>query len=146
MPKTTPPIDFDLSTFTPYRMSIAAQKLSEGWAREYRARFDISIPEWRVLAHLSQSNGVSVRDIEHRVAMEKSKVSRAAARLEEAGFIAKTTNDQDRRLVHLALTESGKTLMAQLLPIALAYDRALTEALGDTKAGLTAALDKLLSD
>src|SRR6056297_1094233 len=86
--------DFDLGRFTPYRLAVAAEKTSEELARQYHARFGISIPEWRVLVHLAQpidgAETVSVRDIEARVAMEKSKVSRAAKRLEASGHIEKT--------------------------------------------------------
>ena len=58
------------------------------FARRYGAESGISIPEWRVLAHLAEGGPVSVRDIHARVDMDKSKVSRAAARLEEAGLKA----------------------------------------------------------
>ena len=38
--------------------------------------------EWRVIANLTQKEAVSVRDIFERVDMDKSKVSRAASRLD----------------------------------------------------------------
>ena len=61
------------------------------------------------------------RMIEARVGMEKSKVSRAAARLEDQGFIEKRVNETDRRLVQLTLTQKGRSLMAELLPLAAAF-------------------------
>ena len=64
---------FDLAGFSAYRLTVAAQKLSDAFARQYRDQFGISNPEWRVLVHISQSDGTSIRDIEARVAMEKSK-------------------------------------------------------------------------
>ena len=76
--------EFDLAGFLPYRLAVAARRTSEELARQYRSRFGISIPEWRVLVHLAQAGDVSVRDIEARVAMEKYMVSRAAKRLREA--------------------------------------------------------------
>jgi DNA-binding MarR family transcriptional regulator len=138
--------DFDLMRFTPYRLAVAAQKLSEGLARQYRSRFGISIPEWRVLVHLLQADDVSVRDIELRVAMEKSKVSRAASRLETAGYIVKRTNEADRRLLHLALTPKGRALMAELLPLAMAFQAQIAAQLGPALAGLETGLDRLLKD
>lgn len=98
---------FDLAGFSAYRLTVAAQKLSDAFARQYRDQFGISNPEWRVLVHISQSDGTSIRDIEARVAMEKSKVSRAAKRLEQAGYISKQINKTDRRLLHLHLTSKG---------------------------------------
>lgn len=141
--------DFDLDGFTPYRLAVAAQKLSEQLAKQYRVQFGISIPEWRVLVHLSRAAGnvaVSVRDIEARVAMEKSKVSRAASRLEENGYIKKTVNDTDRRLVHLSLTDMGRALMAELLPLAIAFQQEIAAQLDETMTGFEAGLDRLLNE
>lgn len=138
--------DFDLMRFTPYRLAVAAQKLSEELARQYRKQFGISIPEWRVLVHLAHSDDVSVRDIEVRVAMEKSKVSRAASRLETAGYIAKRVNEADRRLVQLALTPKGQALMAELIPLANAFQSEIEARLGGTLKGFEAGLDNLLKD
>lgn len=137
---------FDLTRFTPYRLSVAAERVSDGLARQYRQRFGISVAEWRVLAHLYHSGGVSVRDIEARVAMEKSKVSRAAARLEAAGHVAKQTDPRDRRLVQLVLTEAGQALMRDLLPLATGYQAALEARLGPAFAAFEAALQTLLDE
>lgn len=145
-PANLPP--FDLANFTPYRLAVAAEKTSEALARQYRDRFGISIPEWRVLVHLGQPlDGVatvSVRDIEERVAMEKSKVSRAAKRLESSGYIVKTVDAGDRRLVRLALTDKGRQLMADLLPLAIAYQQQIETLLGEAFAGLETGLDAIL--
>ena len=138
--------DFDLSRFTPYRLTVAAERTSEELARQYRDRFGISIPEWRVLVHLAHSGDVSVRDIEARVAMEKSKVSRAATRLEKSGLIRKEVNSGDRRLVSLALTDKGRSLMAELLPLAQAYQDQLEARLADAFAGFEGGLDRLLRE
>lgn len=94
------------------------------------SKFGISIPEWRVIFHLHTTGAVSVREIFQRVDMDKSKVSRAASRLQEAGLISKKTNPADRRLVELALTDKGRALMAEITPLALDYERQLMEKLG----------------
>ena len=137
---------FDLAGFSPYRLTVAAQKLSDVFARQYRDQFGISNPEWRVLVHLSQADGTSVRDIEARVAMEKSKVSRAAKRLEQAGYISKQINKTDRRLLHLHLTAEGQSLMTELLPLANRFQQEMETRLGKAFAGLEAGLDKILED
>lgn len=143
---TDAPSPFDLMHFMPYRMAAAAQLLSDQLAELYRARCDLSNAEWRVMAHLAYSGNVSVRDIEARVGMEKSKVSRAAARLEDQGFIEKRVNETDRRLVQLTLTEKGRSLMAELLPLAAAFQADVERRLGSTFVGLEAALDRLLGE
>lgn len=137
--------NFDLSAFLPYRLSVAAARVSRALARRYQDEFGLSIPEWRVLAHLSGSAGgpISVRDIEARADMEKSRVSRAVARLEAAGYLRKSAGPGDRRLLDLALTEAGQALMARLIPVALGYQADLIRHLGPEAAALIAALDAL---
>ncbi len=132
---------FDLNDFLPYQLAVAAAHVSRGFAELYRAEFGLSIPEWRVLAHLSQSGTVSVREIQARVDMDKSKVSRAAARLEAAGLIEKRSHGVDRRLLDMSLTTAGRDLMARIVPIAQAYEAEVMARLagaGDFRAGLRA--------
>lgn len=137
---------FDLSAYLPYRMTIAAEKLSNSLAQRYRTQFGISIAEWRVLVHLLDSGEVSVRDLEQRVSLEKSKASRAASRLETEGYITKGRNTQDRRLIKLALTDKGRALMADLVPIALAFQVRLDEVISQHMGPLNAALDRILDE
>lgn len=143
-PKQFP--EFDLDTFTPYRLAAAARRTSEALARQYRHRFGISVAEWRVLVHLAHSGVVSVRDIEARVSMPKYEVSRAATALEAAGYIAKATSAADRRLVDLSLTDTGRALMQQILPLARAFQAEIETRLGSAFAGFEAGLDKLLAE
>lgn len=139
---TVPP-RFDLATFLPYQLAVAAARISRGFADRYRAEFGLTIPEWRVLAHLAQSGAVSVREIHQRVDMDKSKVSRAAARLEEAGLVEKRANPEDRRLLDMRLTDHGRALVARILPVALAYQAEVLARLGPDAAPFRRALERL---
>lgn len=137
------PSAFDLDGFLPYQLSVAAARVSRAFADRYREEFGISVPEWRVLAHLAADAAVSVREIHARVEMDKSKVSRAAARLEEAGLVAKRVNPGDRRLLELTLTPEGRALVARILPVAQAFQAEIETLLGETAPGLRAALARL---
>ena len=134
---------FDLEGFLPYRLAVAASHVSREFAALYRDRFGISLPEWRILAHLSQTDEVSVRDIHERVDMDKSKVSRAATRLEESGLIEKRTNPNDRRLVSLSLTDGGRKLIGQIIPVAEAFQDQLLSRLGSIAPDLDQGLSRL---
>lgn len=136
-------MSFPLDDFLPYRLSVAAARVSRRFAALYGAEAGISNPEWRVLAHLTQAGSVSVRDVFARVDMDKSKVSRAAARLEEAGLVQKTGDPRDRRLVALSLTPAGERLMARFGEIAAAFQEELLFELGPDAAGLDRALERL---
>ena len=137
-------MSFDLDQFLPYRLSVAAAQLSRRFAARYAAEAGLSIPEWRVLAHLAHSGAVSVRDINARVNLDKSVVSRAAARLEQAGWVRKSANDADRRLVVLELTPEGQALMTRLGRIAEDFQAELLAELGRDAAALRRALDGII--
>lgn len=139
-------MSFDLTAFLPYQLAVAAARVSRGFAERYRAEFGLTIPEWRVLAHLAQSGAVSVREINARVDMDKSKVSRAAARLEASGLIEKRENAEDRRLLDMRLTDKGRDLVARILPIADQYQADLLAQLGTDGPAFRAALLTLLRD
>lgn len=122
---------FKLDNFLPYQIAVLSSRISAEFARHYRKAYGISVSEWRVVAHLSQADSVSVREIHKRVDMDKPKVSRAASRLEEAGYVTKTVNPKDRRLVELSLTDKGHEMIRTLTPIANAYQAELEAALSD---------------
>lgn len=135
--------EFDLHAYLPYRLTVTAAQLSTKLSRQYRTQFDISIPEWRILLNLGYSGSGSVRDIEKRVNLEKSKVSRGVSRLEAKGYLTKSVDSSDRRLLKLALTDDGVDLLGRLIPIAKAYQEALEAQLGELAGPLHAALDHL---
>ena len=121
---------FQLSDFLPYQLAVAAAHVSREFSTRYRREFGLSIPEWRVLAHIAVEGGVSVREIQARVDMDKTKVSRAAAKLVSNGLIEKRAQPADRRLLDMRLTDKGADVFARLTPIADAYQAELLASLG----------------
>ncbi|MEM6479833.1 MAG: MarR family transcriptional regulator, partial [Pseudomonadota bacterium] len=76
----------------------------------------------------------SVREIARDADMEKSRVSRAVARLEGRGLIARAADGTDKRLLALKLTASGSAMVEKILPHASDYAEALFARLDDPKA------------
>ena len=135
---------FDLDAFLPYQLAVLSVRISRGFSTLYQHKFGISVAEWRVVAHLSQAGTVSVREIHERVDMDKSKVSRAASRLEATGYITKTANPEDGRLVALALTAKGRAMIDDLAPLARAYQDSVLAELGPDAPAFRAAIERLL--
>lgn len=138
--------DFDLERYLPYQFVVLSARLSSNLAKQYKKEFGISIPEWRVLLNVGYSKDLSVRDIEKRVSLERSKVSRAASKLEAKGYLAKQTDNRDRRLLQLTLTQEGIELLGKLIPIAESFQTELNLILGEDKAALQMALDRLMEE
>lgn len=136
--------DFNLDEFLPYQLAELSRRVSAQYSQHYRERYGISVAEWRVVAHLSQETAVSVREIHKRVGMDKPKVSRAASRLEEGGYVKKVVNEHDRRLVELSLTEKGHEMINTLAPIAAEYQAELMSHLGAEAPEFVANVRKLM--
>ncbi|MGB1213505.1 MAG: MarR family winged helix-turn-helix transcriptional regulator [Pikeienuella sp.] len=135
---------FNLDDFLPYQLAAAAERVSADFAVTYRAQFGLSIPEWRILAHLSQNDALSVRDLHQRAGLEKSKASRAAARLEASGLVEKKAGSVDKRLIELTLTAEGTAALTKLIPIARAFEDDIIASLTDQEqSALRSALQKL---
>ncbi|UUX51174.1 MarR family transcriptional regulator [Nisaea acidiphila] len=130
----------DLDRFLPYRLAVIASRVSKALSSLYAERFGISIPEWRVIAHLARSERISVRDIHGKVNLDKVKVSRAVSRLETAGLVRKSSNAADNRLLEISLTEEGWSVYRQIVPLASEFEK---ELLGALDAADRAALERI---
>jgi DNA-binding MarR family transcriptional regulator len=115
----------ELERFLPYRLSVLSNTISLAIAREYEARFQLSVTEWRVLAVLGRYDGLSAREVAARTAMDKVAVSRAVARLTRAGRIRRTLADHDKRQSVLRLTAKGWKIYDEVAPLALEHERRL---------------------
>jgi DNA-binding MarR family transcriptional regulator len=134
-----------LEEFLPYRLSILSNRVSRAIARRYAKAFDLTIPEWRVIAVLGRRPGLTAKEIAEATEMDKVAVSRAVARLVAAKRIAARADASDARRQLLALTREGESVHARIAPIALASEERLLSALdGRERAQLDELIDRLL--
>lgn len=133
-----------LEHFLPYRLSILSNTISQAIARDYQSRYDLSMTEWRVMAVLARFEGLSAREVAERTAMDKVAVSRALARLVEAGRVNRDTHGGDKRRSVLSLTDAGWAMHDEVAPMARVREREVLARLdADEKAWLNRILDKL---
>jgi DNA-binding MarR family transcriptional regulator len=124
----------DLDAYLPYRLSLASNKVSALIARAYEARFGLSVPQWRLLVILSQSEALSQKEIVERSAMDKVMISRAVAALLARGLLKRTSRAYDRRVDVLSLSEAGRTIVAEVTPMALDFEASLIAVIGHSQA------------
>ena len=125
-----------LENFLPYRLSVLSNRTSNAIAREYSQRFDMTIPEWRVMAVLGRFSGLSANQVAQRTAMDKVAVSRAVARLLESGRIEREFDEDDRRRSVLHLSEAGYAVYDEVAPQALEFERHLLGGMSAQERGL----------
>ena len=134
----------DLEHFLPYRLSVLSNRVSGTIARIYTERFQLTITEWRVMAVLGRYPGLSANEVAQRTAMDKVAVSRAVARLLEAGRLDREIHGDDRRRSVLRLSEAGYRIYDEVAPLALAFERRLLAGIDDAeRAVLFRLLDRL---
>ncbi|HEV2563106.1 MAG TPA: MarR family winged helix-turn-helix transcriptional regulator [Rhizomicrobium sp.] len=134
----------DLDNFLPYRLSVLTNRVSSAIARQYSERFNLSVPEWRVMAVLGNDAGLSAREVAARTAMDKVQVSRAVASLMRARRVQRQVDAQDARITRLSLTERGRAIYDEIGPLALHLESVLLSALSpEERKQLGALLDKL---
>jgi DNA-binding MarR family transcriptional regulator len=114
-----------LDTFLPYRLNVLAAVVSDSLSKVYAKRFGISVPEWRVLAALGERPELTGRDVGVSTRMHKTKVSRTMAALEARGLLTRRPGADDRREAYAALTEKGRAVYQELVPMALSFARDL---------------------
>lgn len=135
---------FALDAFLPYRLALLSSLVSRSIQKLYEAEFDISIPEWRLIAILGSDGPMTANEIRGRAAMDKVQVSRAAAKLSKSGHILRRTDPDDRRKSTLSLSETGQSIYNHIVPMALDREAFLTSALTEKeKADLIELLEKL---
>jgi len=135
-----------LEDFLPYRLSVLSNRVSRAIAQRYAKAFDLTIPEWRVVAVLGRKSRLTAKEIAEATEMDKVAVSRAVARLTAARRVAARADAADARRQLLALTREGETLHARIAPIALETERLLLNALSAReRAALDRLIDRLLA-
>ena len=107
----------DLFRFAPFRLNRLAAEVSSALSVEYRERYGLDIPEWRVLATLGfRNDACSAQYISHCTRTHKSTISRAVTALMTRQLIERIENTHDRREFKLRLTRKGAALYQKLIP------------------------------
>lgn len=115
-----------LQGFLPYRLSVLSNAVSRAVAERYQAQFGISIWQWRVMAVVGETPGLSASDVVRRTQMDKVAVSRAVAALIETGLMRREAVQADGRRSQLQLTSQGRDIYARIVPAALDIESRLT--------------------
>ncbi len=118
-----------LNQFIPYRMVNLAKRISDSCSDIYMDDFDVSVPEWRILARLAEHDRQNARDIGEVTFMDKSKVSRAVKLLDSKGYLNKAKDPNDNRVTYLSLSDTGRQLYNDIAPRALDWESRLISAL-----------------
>ena len=128
----------------PYRILLLAKLLDRATARQLREQEDLTLAEWRVLAHLETLGEASSARIAAAAAADRAEVSRAVASLEKAGLIVRRPDAGNRKRLLLRLTDRGQQVHRAVRAKRVAYFEFLLADLdGEERRSLDAGLLKI---
>jgi len=102
-------MDTDYSKYLGFLMGVAFRGLKKK-ADQALAPFDLTAPQWGVLARLYEEDGLAVGEIAGRIQTEVPTITRIVDLLEGKGFVSKKHSMKDRRSVQVFLTQKGMTI------------------------------------
>lgn len=114
-----------LEDFLPYKLSILSNKVSATIAQTYKHKFALSITEWRIMAVLGEYSDISADEVSAKTQIEKSILSRSISKLLTRQLLQRDFAEDDRRRSVLRLSELGRNVYAEVLPISHQYQEAL---------------------
>src|SRR5258705_13660632 len=105
----------------------------------------VAIGQWSVLLFLWARDGMTQAEVSRVVAIEPPTVVRTIDRMVRDGLVTRAPDPDDGRLSRIYLTERGRSLRDELVPLAAAVNREVLNGLTDTEARtLRRLLTKLL--
>jgi MarR family transcriptional regulator, transcriptional regulator for hemolysin len=90
------------------------QRMLRLYADKQARRFGLTRAQWAVLAKLERIEGLKQTEIADLMEMQPITLTRLIDKLCDAGLIERRSDETDRRVNRLYLTEAAKPLMAKL--------------------------------
>lgn len=136
-----------VTSYLLYLLAAVSDRASAEFHAHARAA-GLRVPEWRVLACLTDEDGAMVTRLARLSLMEQSRLTRIIDQMADRGLVTRRSDPQDRRRVRVFLTESGGALARGLREDAKAHearilDRLTAEDAVRIKTLLSALLDQL---
>jgi DNA-binding MarR family transcriptional regulator len=135
-----------LEEFLPYKLSYLTNLISDDLSKLHTYQYGIANTEWRVMAVLGVSSGVSAGHVAEKTAMDKVAVSRAINNMIKNGLIERHFSKEDKRRSELMLSEEGENVYRNIVPLVLQYEDDIMGTLSENeRRELTNILAKLIA-
>lgn len=106
--------------YLPYLLARASHVVSSGFHASLR-QWDLSVPEWRVLACLTEGDGLGVGQLASMALMKQPSMTKVLDRMEAEGLVRRRATAEDRRRVLIHLTARGRARARPVLEAAQAH-------------------------
>ena len=121
--------NLDLAEFFPYLINRVGATMVERFRGEALRGTHLTIGTWRILAVVASHDGIRQVDVADLTSIEVSTVSRLVTKLVQLRLVSRSRSNTSSREVVVRLTRSGRMLVRDLVPIALALEAGATRGL-----------------
>lgn len=138
--------DLQLESWLPYRFSVLANRVSACLFEMYNQQYGLSVAGWRIMALLGARQPLSAKEVAQYVAMDQVSVTRAINQMDTLGLITRRIDENDRRKITLRLSKKGETARGEIIPLAIALEKAMVSSLSEREIStLNVILTKLMA-
>ena len=134
--------------FVPNYLAYLLARASFVVSNEFHAAlkdWNLTVPEWRVLACLSDVEGLSVGELAAMALMKQPRLTKILDRMEADGLVERRDTATDRRRTPIHLTAKGRATVKPVVRAARAHETALLKQFSDEeRAVIKYALDLLI--
>jgi DNA-binding MarR family transcriptional regulator len=136
-----------LDDLIPYLMNRIVSRLNQNLAEKLRAR-RLTFQHWRVLAALYRSDGETLSQLVEWTVIPQSTLSRLVDRMTQARLVVrKPARRTDSRFIEVWLTDKGREVYEEIVPLALSEHEAALDGLSaEEVAALAATLRRVMTN
>lgn len=118
-------IDDPKAPFVPnyllYLLAAASEAASARFHSHVRTR-GLRVPEWRVMACLTDTDGSMVTELARYAMIEQSRLTKIIIQMDARGLVTRRSDPTDGRRVRVFLTPQGRALAGELVADARAHE------------------------
>ncbi|MDI5983327.1 MarR family transcriptional regulator [Halomonas sp. M4R5S39] len=127
--------DYRFKDFPFYYIASIQKRLQDNLAQSLRPH-GVTPQEWRILASLNETDGLSTTEISAMTLLERSRVSRITDSMRDHDWITKQDNCTDKRFSLAFLTKNGRDKFSEILPVVCSVHKKLLHGFDESEAQL----------
>lgn len=123
-------MSYRFTTSLPYLLNRVGVRMGEIFLQHLQ-QHDLTLPMYRVMAVLRQEGKQSLGDLSAMVSVEISTLSRLISAMKKRGLVSRVRLEDNARMVHIDLTDTGVHLIDQLMPVAAQFEQVGTSSFSE---------------
>ena len=111
-----------VDTYLLYLLARASSEVSAQFHDRLKSH-ELQVPEWRVLASLSDGDGMTVGELANRALLHQPTMTKTIDRMEKSGLVDRRQGEPDRRQVRIFITAEGRRRIVAALKEAKHHEK-----------------------